>query len=305
MKKANIEKFINICKMSQIELKSYLINELAKTYTSITSADGFIYAQGNFPVLLVAHMDTVHQSLPSEILYDKPNGIISSPQGIGGDDRCGIYMILEVIKKFNCSVLFTEDEEIGCVGAEKFIKAQGIYALKFNYIIEFDRKGSNDAVFYECENYDFEDFVTEEFYKTNYGSFSDISVIAPILGCAAVNLSCGYYNAHTTKEYVVLKEMQDSINAACKMLERTTETDVFEYVEDQFNGSYYYGSMFGRGGNGKEENYCIWYETINGTENCVFVTATSMEEAIGIFLMEHPNYCYGQVLDCYPETYSK
>ena len=38
------------------------------------------------------------------------------------------------------------------------------------------------------------------YFKTAWGSVSDISTIAPALGVAAVNLSSGYFDEHTTRE---------------------------------------------------------------------------------------------------------
>lgn len=312
----NYDTFIKICKMTQKELKLHVSNELAKTYNDVYVGDGYVYAQGKFPVLLVAHLDTVHKKTPKAIMYSPDNDAYASPNGIGGDDRCGVYMIFEVIKRFNCSVLFCEDEEIGGVGAKKFIETDLAKELKFNYAIEFDRKGSHDAVFYDCDNEEFEDFITKEFYKTAYGSFSDISTLAPFLGCAAVNLSCGYYNAHTEKEYVVAKEMDASIEAACKILERTTEEDKFEYVEAVYAGYYggykYYGGYnYYSGGNYKSYSYqeyedpgyedeflnyyLIEYTCLSGKVDWYETYAVSEDEAVGRFLKWHPTLCYRDV----------
>ena len=283
--------FTQICKMPQKSLKKYVAKKLNETHKKIINADGFVYAQGTFPVLLVAHLDTVHKELPTQFFYDEIQGALSSPQGIGGDDRCGVYMIFKVLEKYNCSVLFCEDEEIGCVGAEKFIKSNTAKNLEFNYIIEFDRKGSNDAVFYECANNKFEEFITKEFYKTAYGSFSDISVIAPFLKCAAVNLSCGYYNAHTTDEYVVIADMEDSIEWACKILARTTEEDKFEYIEDEYRYGfdYLYDDKF-------SQDYVIeWYDEANFGYKQVEISADSKAEAVGLFLMGHPSLTYDDI----------
>jgi hypothetical protein len=187
----------------------------------------------------------------------------------------------ELIKNYD---LFCEDEEIGALGADKFIKSEIAQSLEFNYIIEFDRKGKNDAVFYSCDNEDFEKFITQEYYKSDWGSFSDISVIAPFLGCAAVNLSCGYYNPHTLNEYVVLGEMDESINQACKILERTTENDKFEYIEAVYDGKYDWSSY----GYDEKYYYIEWYDTFNKREEWKEVIACSKVEAVGRFLMDHP-----------------
>ena len=285
--------------MPQHDLKRYTVKQLTETHNIVLDDDGFVFAKGTFPVLLVAHLDTVHKKLPSKINFK--NGAFSSPNGIGGDDRCGIFMILEIVKQINCSVLFCEDEEIGGIGAEKFISTKFAenYIDAFNYIIEFDRKGKNEAVFYNCDNLDFENFITKDFYKVDIGSFSDISVVAPFLGCAAVNLSCGYYKAHTKNEYVVWKQMIDSMNAAIDILNRTTEDDKFEYVEGKFN-NWFYDYGYGYGGYHTEITYIFEYVDDQGVQKCAEVYANTEVEAIGEFCIEHWDIPYGNIREIYP-----
>lgn len=297
--------FEKICRMSQKKLKTYVTNVLKETHEEVIACDGFVYAQGKFPVLLVAHMDTVHDKLPNQIICKK--GKISSPNGIGGDDRCGIYMILEIIKRYHCSVLFCEDEEMGCVGAEKFVSTDLAEALigQFNYIIEFDRKGNNDAVFYDCANEEFEKFVTKDFYKTAYGSFSDISTVAPFLECAAVNLSCGYYNAHTKDEYVVFSEMETSMNEAMKILGRTTD-EKFEYISSKYGYGYGY-NLYGYAGWYDDYDVCgnkyyiIYYINDHGEEAFYEATANSKVEAVGMFCLDNEYACTADIIDIYCE----
>ena len=291
------KEFEKICHMSQKSLKNHVKQKLQMRYEEVIVDDGFVYAQGSFPVLLVAHLDTVHSKLPNMILYDKDQNIVSSPNGIGGDDRCGVYMIFEIIKKFNCSVLFCEDEEDGGIGANKFVKTDLARTLDFNYIIEFDRANANDAVFYSCDNYDFEKFITRDFYKINYGTYSDICDIAPVIGCAAVNLSCGYYKAHTKDEYVVLSDMENSIKAACDILARTTQNDKFEYVE-----YFEYGDWNGYGYNGfidynDQVYYLIQYISEHGVEEWYETFARSKAEAVGHFVMDNPKVSYENIID--------
>ena len=291
------KEFEKICRMSQKSLKNHVKKKLQMRYEEVIVDDGFVYAQGNFPVLLVAHLDTMHSKLPNMILYDKDQNTVSSPNGIGGDDRCGVYMIFEIIKKFNCSVLFCEDEEDGGIGANKFVKTDLARTLDFNYIIEFDRANANDAVFYSCDNYDFEKFITRDFYKINYGTYSDICDIAPVIGCAAVNLSCGYYKAHTKDEYVVLSDMENSIKAACDILARTTQNDKFEYVE-----YFEYGAWNGYGYNGfidynDQVYYLIQYISEHGVEEWYETFARSKAEAVGHFVMDNPKVSYENIID--------
>lgn len=263
------KQFAKICRKSQEQLKASLEQSLKAKYDTVIVDDGFIYAHGDIPILLVAHLDTVHTHEPTEIIC-KENSM-SSPQGIGGDDRCGVYMIKQIIKRHKCSVLFCEDEEVGGVGASKFIKHPVSADLQFNYIMEFDRRGYNDAVFYDCDNADFTDFICRYGWKEEIGSFSDIDIIAPYLGVAAVNLSSGYYNAHQLTEYVMLDEMVDNINRVCLMIEDTTENDKYEYIEAKYPASYYYykyGNGYGTYNSGMDSyyddgyyNYCGGFHT--------------------------------------------
>lgn len=243
------EEFERLVLKTQKEMKQYVIGRLGNL-GKVKHEDGYVYHEGTFPVLLCAHMDTVHAQRINTLVY--ANGTISSPQGIGGDDRCGIYMIFKILQKYDCHVVFLEDEEIGCVGAKKFVKSKVCKKLKdagLKYIIEFDRKGNNHAVTYDCENDDFNAFITKEFFQKEYGTCSDISYIAPELGIAAVNFSCGYHKEHHLEEWVNLKEMETIITEAEKVLERTKELkEPFEYIEKVGYGYYgYTGYSYGSG----------------------------------------------------------
>lgn len=234
--------FEDICKMSQKEVKQYMSQYLIEHKYHTINEHGFLYAKGDIPVLLVAHMDTVHKNQCKTIVNH--NGKLSSPEGIGGDDRCGIFIIMNIVKEIQCSVLLCEDEEIGLVGANKFAKTQYIHDLGVNYIIEFDRKGNNDLVYYSCYNKDFEDFVESATgYKKAYGSCSDISVLMPASKLCGVNVSCGYYQAHTTSEYVDVSEMEDTIAAAMALIKADCDAP-FEYKTISYNNS-----TFGRPNN--------------------------------------------------------
>ena len=139
--------FEEIFQFSQERLKQALETELIENGYAVRKQRGFLYAEGTVPVLLVAHLDTVHRTQPETICYSTDGTVMMSPQGIGGDDRAGVYMILRLIQRVHCHVLFCEDEETGGHGARAFTKS-GIKP-EVNYIVELDRTGSNDAVFYQ------------------------------------------------------------------------------------------------------------------------------------------------------------
>ena len=266
--KTEFTEFVALCKLTQNELKDMLPKKLLESgYKDVISSDGFIYARGEMPILLTAHMDTVHK-IPVIDFYEyvdaKGNHIISSPQGIGGDDRCGVYMILEIIKEYKPYILFCEDEEIGGIGSGKFCRTDFIDELEdMKFLIELDRANKKDAVFYDCDNKEFTKFIedTTGFVET-WGTFSDISNLAPQCNVAAVNLSCGYYHAHSLEEEVNMEEMLHTVEMVKVLL--NAECEQFEYVKKKrtyYGDGYSYGYGYGYYGRYYDdyENYDDYY----------------------------------------------
>lgn len=265
--------FETIVRKTQPQLKNWLKSQLQQAgYKECYDETGFLYAEGEIPVMLIAHLDTVHKEPVVNICWDGSYNVAMSPQGIGGDDRCGVYMILRVIQDLKCHVLFCEDEEIGGRGAADFTYSGLSPAV--NFLIEFDRKGNNDAVFYDCENMDFIDLLEQYGFKEDYGSFSDISTIAPHLGVAAVNVSSGYYRQHTTSEYVNMREMNVNADRIAKLIRENNGT-FYEYVESPHtwkNWRNYSGYSYGYGGKdygtyGTGYGYSYGYDYAYGQDN--------------------------------------
>lgn len=234
--------FETVLRLRQPELKKALREELMEMGYMPISRKGFLYAPGELPVLLVAHLDTVHYKPPDIICYSKGGRYMMSPQGIGGDDRGGVYMILQILQRVNCHVLFCEDEESGGHGAKAFTKS-GI-KVDVHYIIELDRKGDNDAVYYGCDNWQFREFVREFGFEEACGSFSDISILAPHLKTAAVNLSTGYYNAHRNHELIDTQVMTSNVERVVEMV--MTPTEHYKYQTKITNQTKFprYSSLF-------------------------------------------------------------
>ena len=69
-----------LLKKSQEQLKNDLYDHLKYLEMDPLYEDGFIYAKGKIPVLLVAHMDTVFPIKPKKIYYNKAQDIIFNPE---------------------------------------------------------------------------------------------------------------------------------------------------------------------------------------------------------------------------------
>lgn len=255
---------------TQTELFDLLCNMYAEKAEYVKG--DYIIVPGDAPILLVAHLDTVHKERVKYLCRSKDKNILMSPEGIGGDDRCGVYALHAIHERAAVKpwLLFTCDEEIGAVGAEGFVKDYNKGYLppeldNIKAIVEIDRRGANDAVYYDCDNKEFEDYITGKGFETEFGSFSDISTIAPALGVAAVNLSSGYYNAHTLYEYINRAELNMTIERVLSIVEDATAPDFpkYEYVEAKRTYSL---NKYGWKSGWYDYDYSKWYDEEDGEE---------------------------------------
>jgi len=227
-----MEDFIKILKMTELELKEYVYNYLIEKKCNPIYEDGFVYAKGKIPILIVAHLDTIYEISPKNVSYDEKKQLISARGGLGGDDRCGVFAILKILEELSPCVLFTEQEEVGGLGAKKVVEKLKIPKVK--YIIELDRHGNNDCVFYDCGNLDFIKYIESFGFETTYGIFSDISILGPAWNIAAVNLSSGYYDEHTFCEHINVNELFTNIERVKEMIKQYKNIDFFDY-QDMFS----------------------------------------------------------------------
>ena len=166
----------------------------SKGYKKIISTNMYIIAEGELPVCLIAHIDTVFSKPPVTFYFDKEQNVLWSPDGLGTDDRAGIYAIINLIEAgYRPSLIFTDMEEKGGIGASSLIqKYPDCIFPDCRALIQLDRQGEKDCVFYDCDNDDFVSLIESYGFSEEWGTFTDISIIAPAWKIAAVNLSIGY-----------------------------------------------------------------------------------------------------------------
>lgn len=227
--------------MKEKELQIFLTKILNKKYNNvITRADNYIVAAGEGPICLIAHLDTVLDKPPKVIFHDKEYNVMWSPAGLGADDRAGIWIILELLKKgYRPSIVFTLGEEIGGIGAIQLITDYpeiNKILPDVKFLIELDRQGHDDAVYYHCDNEVFEEWIQSYGFRKDWGTFTDISIIAPKWKTAAVNLSVGYFNEHTQLEHLMLNDMYKTMIKVEAMLKDTGSGHLpasYEYIPEK------------------------------------------------------------------------
>lgn len=221
-----------IVRMNTYNIAPALASTLKKKYDNVIVHEDYNYivATGDIPIALVAHMDTVFTQSPSSIFYDPKAEIVWSLQGGVGDDRVGIFLILKMLQqtKLRPYIFFMNDEESGGLGARSLITDYPFCPWDINFFIELDRHGEKDAVFYNCDNKAFTDFICAYNFEKSDGIFSDISVICPAWKIAGVNLSVGYDNEHSVLEIWNVMYGYNTYNKLLQIL--NDKASHFEYI---------------------------------------------------------------------------
>lgn len=219
--------FKTLCQIQTVtydmdDMKYFLFEYLTKREMEFdTDAEGNIYINrslSNVPCM-VAHLDTVH-ALTEDLTVFESNGIwiginreTMQQTGIGGDDKVGIYITLELLKSHKMKAAFFVDEEIGCAGS---YRADMSFFKDCHYVLQCDRRGNKDFVTNisgslssKAFQLDVHPVLKAYGYKFSDGMITDVGQLAENkIGISVANMSCGYYNPHFKDEYIVLEDVQ-------------------------------------------------------------------------------------------------
>lgn len=185
--------------------------------------------------LVVAHTDTVHQITDMVVNEEmKPNaqGELKlalkayraddgSPTGVGGDDKAGVFICLQLLERLDVvKAFFPVAEETGCHGSKG---AKEEFFNDVGYAIQFDSTENNtmslsllgvqlfdqeSKFFKKAENVIVEHGITE----WKHHPYTDTMVLKNRFGFACLNFAAGYYNLHSSSEYVVVEDVENSTN---------------------------------------------------------------------------------------------
>ena len=196
-----------------------------------------------FPCV-VSHTDTVHEidviNIREEMLPNAQKDIKLSykayndndePTGIGGDDKCGVFACLTLLKELPyLKAAFFVSEETGCHGSKK---AREEFFQNVGYAIQFDapenwmitEKCFGQVLFdRESDFFNVCDKILTEGMDNNrmqymVHPYTDVYALRGKFDFSCINFSIGYYNYHTKHEYVVVEDVFKGIDMGRKMIE--------------------------------------------------------------------------------------
>jgi len=208
-----------------------------------TKKEGKVSEEFYYPCV-IAHTDTVHNidtiNVREENLRNAQHQLKLSlkaynnegrPTGIGGDDKCGVFACLTLLKELPyLKAAFFVSEETGCHGSKKadpeFFSNVG-YGIQFdapeNWMITeqcygnvlFDR---NSDFFEKCDKVLTEGMNNEDM-KYMIHPYTDVYALRNLFDFSCINFSIGYYDYHTPQEYVVIEDVFNGIEMGRKMIE--------------------------------------------------------------------------------------
>lgn len=169
---------------------------------------------------VVSHLDQVQRIYSKDFKAIETRDIIFgySPsnhqfEGLGADDKNGIFICLEALKKYDCiKVAFFREEETGCRGSSN---SQMDFFTDCRFVIQCDRRGNSDLItnigcLDICSERFLQDIDPEKWgYKEEQGMMTDVESLKEHgLSVSAINISCGYFNPHTDEEITVKKDLE-------------------------------------------------------------------------------------------------
>lgn len=226
---------IEVLKIPTMSKKEWFVRKYMADAMPCLESDAFgnlTCLRPNTP-LISAHMDSVGSPAAQALLpyiqvfRDKS---IRGLDNIGADDKVGLALALALYEHYGdqLSYAFFVQEEIGCLGSKDFVRQEAHTAAlaDCNWYAVLDRRNASDFICSQ-NNYGSKEFeeaamaiIGEESqfgFKPERGLFSDADSICGILSGA--NFSVGYYEPHSSNEYVMPEEAYNTLLAVAKMIE--------------------------------------------------------------------------------------
>ena len=233
-------------------IKRWIMNNVSNTQIT-TDLKGNIYVikgnAENYPCI-VSHIDQVQKIHSRDFVCIESEDVIFgySPknhrqEGLGADDKNGIWIALKCLQKYPVmKAAFFVEEEIGCRGSAQ---ADLEFFTNCRYVVQCDRRGDNDLI----TSISFTELCSEEFvkaidhqqfgYKTEDGLMTDVLELKERgVEVSCINMSCGYYKPHTDEEFT---DKNDLLNCQ-KFVENIIENCAAVYPH-KCEG-YSYGNLY-------------------------------------------------------------
>lgn len=226
----------NLMIKNEKETKEFMVNWLTPYYTqeNIINTSDYVLCKGGMDVALVVHLDTVKENnrKNAKLYYNKERLTMFCPGYPGFDDKSGLCILMLLLERnYRPHIILTTGEELGAIGSSKLIQDYPFCPFKdVKYLIQIDRQGKQEFVTYDCDNPEFDKYISSFGWEKREGTFSDISYLAPCWGIAACNVSAAYMNEHTLAETLHVNWLIGAVNRISLMFTEAYKAPKFDYI---------------------------------------------------------------------------
>ena len=211
--------------------------------------------EGEYYPCVTAHMDTVQDKAKPYALAgaelplrtrrvkhttsdEVRHEIFIDGQGIGADDKLGVYISLQLMRKFDkIKAVFFVEEEIGMMGSKELVKE---WFDDVAYVIGWD---SPDIIrgAWNCSG---TQLFSKSFYENHLRAiikdwgykdsdlhrepFTDVIQIREKTGVTCMNFGNGGYNAHSATEYLVIEHVDHAVGMGEDIIKRIGNKEQFK-----------------------------------------------------------------------------
>ena len=160
-------------------------------------------------VAFMAHHDTVHREGGRQTPIAEAEFVKIAADCLGADCTTGVYIILRMIEANIPGVyVIHAAEEIGCVGSRALVKDTPEWFTHVKAAISFDRKGYYSIITHQlgrrtCSDafaHSLAGILGGDFETDPTGAYTDSNEYVDYIP-ECTNLSVGYFNQHTSKEF--------------------------------------------------------------------------------------------------------
>lgn len=209
----------------------------ATTFTCPRQDQPYAYAAtvgGGSKTLFSCHIDTVHRAEGLQIV-DTVDGFALLPDDspsscLGADDSAGIWIMCQMIEAGVAGTyIFHRGEERGGIGSKGMAEHYADWLRQFDRAVAFDRKATHSVITHQgmgrCCSDDFAlqladalnaALPEEHAFMTpdDSGVYTDTAEYTALIP-ECTNVSCGYYDEHTSAERLDLKFVHALRDACC------------------------------------------------------------------------------------------
>ena len=212
-------------RIAQNDIAMFVIDNVPYDLTVQWDDSGVYITKGYadlYPAV-IAHLDQVHMTHDDFKVYEHGDiffAFASGQQvGVGGDDKCGVYLCLQALLDYDAvKVVLFFDEEVGCVGSKKCIKS---FFNDVSFVIQGDRRGDTTDFITHTNGITtctdkvkntIKSIISKYGYEFKHGILTDVGEVVRRTNTCGANISVGYYHAHTDDEVVVISEVEAAYN---------------------------------------------------------------------------------------------